>query len=128
MEKGVLRGGLELGPNCRELDNIDPVQAPAVGIGHFLELVARFGERDVKGLFARQAAGEKELQRERGFSRARFPFEQVKAVRREAAAQNIVQPTDARGAPASIERRSSVHWRGGYPRAFGRHDYFTREK
>src|ERR1044072_3249138 len=100
MKKRVLRGGIELGADRRKLDDIDSVQAPAVGIGHFLELVPRFGKRDVEHLFARHAAGEEELQRTGGCSRPRFSFQEVKAVRGQAAAQNIVESADARGAPA----------------------------
>jgi hypothetical protein len=111
MKKRVLRRRLELLADCGKLDDVDSLERPAVGIRHFLELVPRLGQRDVEHFLARLCAGEQIFQRESRLAGARFAFEEIKPVRGEPAAQNIIQPADSRRASASLACRAFLHQR-----------------
>ena len=111
MEKRVLRRRLELRADRRKLDHIDTVERPAVGIRHFLQLIARFRQRDVEHFLARFGAREKILQRQSRLARARFAFEQIEPVRRQPAAENIIQPADSGRASPSLACAVFLHLR-----------------
>jgi hypothetical protein len=111
MEKRVLRRRLKLRADRGKLDHVDSLERPPVRIRHFLKLVPRLGQGDVEHLLARLRAGEKVFQRESRLAGPRFAFEQIKPIRREPAAQNIIQPADSRRASSPLACPAFLHQR-----------------
>ena len=96
MEQARLAVGGEVLVRGQQLVAVDAVQAPAVRVRHALQLLLGLGERDVHALFTGAPAFEQVLERERGLAGARVPLDQVDAVRREAARENVVEAGDPR--------------------------------
>src|SRR4051794_20361032 len=78
-----------------------------MGTGHVAELDPRLREGHVKARLPEPAALEEILECERRLARAGIPLDEVNAVRGEAAAEDIIQPQDARGDQAT---RGPVPW------------------
>ena len=96
MEQARLRVGMQAVVGGQQLVGVDALQIPAVGTGDPLELFLRLRERDIQALLPQPASLEKELQRERGLARPGIAFDEVDTVRREAAAEDVVESRDAR--------------------------------
>ena len=76
---------------------MDTFEVPAVRARDTLELFLRLGQRDVHAAFALATPLQQVLERKRRLTRAGVAFNQVNAIRCEAAAQNIVEATDPGG-------------------------------
>ena len=61
----------------------------------FKQFPFRFGKGDVKNLFAPAQTFQEKLQRKGSFPGARVPVNQVKAIARQSARENIVQSFDS---------------------------------
>ena len=64
--------------------------------GRGAQLLFRLGQRDVEDRLAELHALEQVLKRERGLAGSRDTFDEVQAIRREAATQHVIEPGDAR--------------------------------
>lgn len=74
-----------------QLEDLDPLERPAMRLGGGAKLVRRLRERDVQATFAARSPGEKELNGERRLPAPGFAVDQVETVGREPAAKNCVQ-------------------------------------
>ncbi len=77
-----------------QLEHVDAVERPAVRRDHRLQFLCRFGQRDVEAALPGCDAGQQKSQGERRLAGAGRALEQVEAVRRQAAAQDGVEPGD----------------------------------
>ena len=78
MKNGVLAFVRELLFERREFEDREVAQIPLMRFGDRHDLVACLGERDIESFFANRLAGQKELQRERGFAHAGLTAKEVK--------------------------------------------------
>ncbi len=101
MEHRVAALGVEDLVGRGQLDDLHPVQRPAVRLGHRLQLVPGLRQGDVQSSLAAGGAVEQELEREGGLPCARRAFDQVHAMLRESAAEHEVEAGD----PDAEERR-----------------------
>ena len=93
-----------------QLADRDPVERPAVRVGHLAKLLLGLRERHVQDRLAAAGALQQELQRQRGLAGAGHAFDEVQPMRREAAAQNVVETLDAGGGATSGDRRRCARW------------------
>ena len=94
-----------------QLQDVDAVERPAVRPGHGGELGLRLGEGDVDALLAEPHALQQALQGQGRLPRAGVALDQVDPVRREAAAQDVVEPGYARRDQGRDGFRRSSHSR-----------------
>ena len=97
MEHGNLRVGTQALFRGHELEDLDPVERPAVRVRHLLELSPALGKCYVEPLFADFCPGEKELESERRFSGTRDAVNQIDVVTGKTPIQDLVQSGNARG-------------------------------
>ena len=98
VQDGLFRGRTEfvLG---HQLEHFHAIEGPAVGCGHRLEFERGLRKRDVEPGFTVLYAAAQKLQAQRRLAGAGRAFDQVKVLGREAAAQDVVETSDAgRGA------------------------------
>jgi hypothetical protein len=95
VDEALLLAGVEAELRGHELEDLDAVEAPTVAGGDGGELAAALGEGDVEAALAAACAVEEELQRQGGLARARSPLDQMGAVGRVAAFQDVVEARDA---------------------------------
>lgn len=74
-----------------KLDHLDPVQRPAMRGCPRGQFLLGFRQREVETFFAAVPPIEQELRGERGLARTRVTFDQIQAVRDEAAAKHIIE-------------------------------------
>ncbi len=85
-----------LGLGRHQLEDVDPLERPAMRFRGGAKLVGGLGQGDVERLLARLASGKQELQAERRLARAGSAFDEMDAVPDEAAAKNVVEIRDPR--------------------------------
>ncbi len=94
MEERALLAGLHRLLGGGKFPHGDAVEIPAVAAGDGAQLVDGFRERDVEDFFAATVAFKQVLQRKRGFADARVALNEVEVVRRQSAAQYVVEPSN----------------------------------
>ncbi len=80
-----------------ELEQLDPVEVPAVRPGDGPQFLGGLGEGDVEHRLAVAHALQQELQREGGLARSRLSLDQIEPVRRQAPVEDLVQAGGAGG-------------------------------
>src|SRR5688572_24185217 len=100
-QRVLLRGAVLL--RGRELEDVHALQAPSVRSRDGFQLILRFGQRDEEDFFAVLEALEQELERERRLAGAGIALDEVEAVRRQPAAEDVIEAGDA-GAEALTGR------------------------
>ena len=78
-----------------QFEQVDIVQHPIMAARDFLQLRRRFRQGDVKTALSLARAFQQELQRDRRLTAAGRSFQQIGAIGRKAATQNIVQVRNA---------------------------------
>ena len=87
----VLRFGLQLGLRLQHLMDVNARHGPAVRVGHTAQFVAGLRQRDVNHRFAFFSTFLQKLQTRGGLAAAGLALHHIHTVRRQAAAQNIIQ-------------------------------------
>lgn len=95
MEDRELPVRIERGLGGDQLKDVHALQGPAVPLCDDRQLPLGLGQGDIEHAFTITHAAEKELQRNRGFARARPPLVQIHPIGVEAAAQNVIQAVAA---------------------------------
>lgn len=108
VEEGGFGGALQLGYFVAKFEKVEAVEGPLVGTRNHFHFLLGFGERDVEAGFADADSFEQELQGESRFADARIALEQVEAVRRKSAAENLVETWDT-GAAERRRRGRGFH-------------------
>src|SRR5438046_275138 len=85
-----------------ELDDVDPGEIPAVRVRRCREFFGRFGKRDVKPALTAVAPLEEELHREGRLAGARLAVEQIEAIARKSAAEDVIQSTSTNERAAAL--------------------------
>ncbi len=83
-------------------------QVPAMALTHRNQLVGGFGQGDIQAGFAPRHAVEQELQAERGLAGAGRTFDEIHALGRQAATQDVVKAGNTGGNAASTIGGSAV--------------------
>ncbi len=96
VQHGQLQLRIEAGFRADQFEHINAIQAPAVPLGHQLQLCLGFRQRHVEHALAPAHALEQELQRNGGLARARTALVEIHAVGVQAAAEDVVQAFAAR--------------------------------
>src|SRR4051794_39174593 len=109
MEHGVLLGRIEAILGRHELADGDAAEVPAVRVGDRADFLLRLGERHVEHWLAFSRPLEQELESQRRLARARHAFEEIQAVRRKAAAQDVVE--SGYGGGCKRRERTRLCWR-----------------
>jgi hypothetical protein len=100
-----------------QLEDVHPVQRPAVRGGRGHQLLLRLRQRDVEGALAQGRARQQELQRGGGLARPGASLEQIDAVARQPAPEDGVQPGHARGRQVKRARGPDVFHGQSWARA-----------
>src|SRR5687768_13522495 len=79
----------------RELDNLDPVERPAVGLCGGLQLLFRLRQRDVEPTLAVGHSLQEEMERERRLTSAGNAIDEEDAVSRQTSPQDLIQTGDS---------------------------------
>ena len=75
----------------RRLEDLHPVERPAVRLGHLADFIGRLGQDDVEHRLPAAHALHKKLQSQRGFSRAGPSFQKIQAVAGQPAGEDVVE-------------------------------------
>ncbi len=101
-----LRLPVEIVLACGQLDDLDALQRPAVGIRAGQQLLLGFRKRDVEALLAQPGALAQKLEGKRRLPGARRAVDEVEPVRDEAAVEDVVQAPERRFGNVSLH----FHW------------------
>src|SRR3954464_13963893 len=109
MEHGVLLSRIEAILGRHQLADRDAAHVPAVRAGDRADCLLRLGQRHVQNWLALSRAFQEELESQGRLARARHAFEEIKAVRRKAATEDVVEA----GYAGRRERREygRFYWR-----------------
>ena len=91
IEDRVLGFGFEVSLIRTQLEYLDPIERPAVRSCDFEKFGLRFGESDIEALLAATGTFHQELHGDRGLSRTRVAFDQIKVISGHTSAKNIVK-------------------------------------
>src|SRR5688500_856772 len=101
-------------PERRDLEDVYSVEAPAVGPGNLDQLIATFGESDIETTLSEPDALQQELKRQGRLAAAGCPIDEIKMVRGDPAAEDLVETGDSRAraghhhVAAAIRRNAST--------------------
>lgn len=98
-----------------QLEQVDALQAPAMGRRHHLQLFGRLRESDIEHPFSAADALQQVSQRQGGLARTRCAFQEIDAVGRQSAAQDRVQARASGGNPRRILWFPRGHMAPGLP-------------
>src|SRR6185312_10835877 len=96
MKKGAFGLALKFVREGGQLKEVDRIEIPPVGARDLLQFLLGFREGDVESGFPQTRTLQEKLKRYRGFPHAWITLQQINAVARQAAPDDVVQANNAR--------------------------------